>query len=202
MIAIGDATGHGVPPAMVTATAKAACSVLHGLAKKPGSFAASPKIVLHLLNKAVYESTHGAILMTFFVAVMNRKTGEMTFATASHDPIYVYRKPQGAEAADAVPGNPGSKELLDVLLVEPGPRLGEKPEAYYAEGKYQLNPGISSSFIQMDCPKEKIQRSTNTASGSSCGRSQSALTTVRWPSASRSWKTSVLTSEPSRCTTT
>lgn len=138
LFSIGDATGHGVPPAMVTATAKAACSVLHGLAKHPKSFAASPKIVLHLLNKAVYESTHGAILMTFFVLVLDRKTGEMTYATASHDPIYQYRKPP---AGDWEPGTPGSKDLLDVLMVDPGPRLGENPEAYYAEGHGKLSPG-------------------------------------------------------------
>jgi len=132
LLAIGDATGHGVPAALVTATAKSACSVIDRLAQDDPTIAETPGRVLHLLNKAVYESTLGKILMTFFVAVVNRKTGEVDFATASHDPIYWYKMP-----SDATPEN-GNKSNLDALIVNPGPRLGQGPNAEYENGKIQM----------------------------------------------------------------
>lgn len=127
LLAVGDATGHGVPAALVTATAKAVCSVVHRISEEVPQMAENPATVMHFLNKAVYESTRGAILMTFFVAVLDPKTGELTYSTASHDPIYWYKMPEGAD-----PKGPGAKENIDVLMVEPGPRLGQGPEAQYA----------------------------------------------------------------------
>jgi serine phosphatase RsbU (regulator of sigma subunit)/HAMP domain-containing protein len=134
LLAIGDATGHGVPAALVTATAKAACSVIHRISQEVPQIASSPSQVLHFLNKAVYESTLGKILMTFFVAVLDTKTGEVTYATASHDPVYWYKMPEGA-----TPEN-GSKDNVEVLLSEPGPRLGQNAVSNYQTGKIQLKP--------------------------------------------------------------
>ncbi len=136
LLAVGDATGHGAPAAMVTATAKAVVSVLHSIIKHSPTAALHPRLVLHYLNKAVYESTRGKILMTFFIAVANLKTREITFATASHDPIYWYKRP-----SDFQPGSPGVRAQLDTLNVEPGPRLGQYPEAMYNEAKIQMSPG-------------------------------------------------------------
>lgn len=134
LLAIGDATGHGVPAALVTATAKSACSVIHRISTEVPKIASSPGVVLHLLNKAVYESTLGKILMTFFVAVIDTKTGLVTFATASHDPVYRYKMP-----SDATPDN-GSKDNIEVLMSTPGPRLGQNAVSKYEEGSVQLNP--------------------------------------------------------------
>jgi len=136
LLAMGDATGHGVPSAMVTATAKAACSVIESLSSTYPELARAPDRVLELLNKAIYDSTHGKILMTFFVVVMNTLTGEIKFANASHDPIYLYRMPEGAD-----PGSPGSKANFDVLLAEPGPRLGQGPKGTYTVAEAKLSPG-------------------------------------------------------------
>lgn len=135
LLAIGDATGHGVPSAMVTATAKAVCSVLHAFCQDSPQLASSPKVMLQLLNKAVYESTHGKILMTFFIAVLDLTTGELTYATASHDPIYWYRTPPSAN-----PETAGDRSCLDVLIVEPGPRLGQQAEGLYHQAKVQMKP--------------------------------------------------------------
>lgn len=135
LFAIGDATGHGVPAAMVTATTKSACSVLHRIADEDPALVQSPGQVLHYLNKAVRESTQGSILMTFFVAVLDTATGELSFATASHDPIYWYHMPESGPD-----GSPGSKDQVDVLLSEPGPRLGQNDVSHYSDGKVQLRP--------------------------------------------------------------
>jgi sigma-B regulation protein RsbU (phosphoserine phosphatase) len=136
LLAIGDATGHGVPAAMITATAMATCTIIHSLSEKSPTLASSPKAMLHLLNKAVYESARGSIVMTFFIAVVDLKAQTITYASASHDPIYWYKKPSGA-----APGSTGERSLLHTLEVEPGPILGQQLDSFYQQNTVQLNPG-------------------------------------------------------------
>ena len=126
MVAIGDATGHGVPAAMITATAKASCSVLSGLASASSTLASSPRALMHLLNKAVFEATQGQIQMTFFIAIFDSITGEVVFSSASHDPVYWYRQ---------------GDETMDILMSEQGPRLGQDPVSYFENESQKLAPG-------------------------------------------------------------
>ena len=60
LIIIGDVTGHGVPAAMITAAAKAACDVgraLEGPRLTPGR-------LLELMNRAIFESARRKFVMT------------------------------------------------------------------------------------------------------------------------------------------
>lgn len=131
LLAVGDATGHGVPAALVTATAKSACSVIHGVSSALPNLRFTPSNILYLMNKSVHESTQGKVLMTFFVAILDTTTGEVTYATASHDPVYWMKSDPNAE--------------LEALLVKPGPRLGQNAEAEYEDGKIQL--GASDKLV-------------------------------------------------------
>ncbi len=132
-IAIGDATGHGLPAAMITATAKAACSVIAAVLRSHPGSVAHPSEMLELLNGAVYEATQGKILMTFFIGVIDAETRKITYASASHDPIYIYR-------AGGIGTDP-SRERLGILLAKPGPRLGQGPQAHYEQSAEALAPG-------------------------------------------------------------
>ena len=150
LVAMGDATGHGVPAAMITATAKATFSVLDAVGRGAPKLFTQPRLVLHFLNKSVYESSHGAVLMTFFVAVIDTNTGEMTYASASHDPIFTYKMP-----SDADPSSKGDKNNLDVLECEPGPRLGQSADSAYTQATGKLDPGDLIYFYTDGLPEGK-----------------------------------------------
>ncbi len=130
LLAIGNASGMGTSAAMAAATTRSAFSVLHGIGKNSPMLASSPNIILHILNKAVFEAGQGNILMTLFVAVLDLKSGELTYANASHDPAYLYRP--------TIAGEEGSKENLSPLESELGPRLGQSEKAFYKQSKVQL----------------------------------------------------------------
>ncbi len=124
---IGDATGHGAPAAMVTSAAKAAATIIEDMPYM------TPGKALEILNKAIHETSKGRILMTFFIACIDMKTGELTYANASHEPPYLIHTKR--------PGEKVSKKDLTPLLDSRGPRLGEKRGAMYPEGRCQLAEG-------------------------------------------------------------
>lgn len=127
---IGDATGHGAPAAMVTSAAKAAATIVEGMPF------VSPGKAMEILNRAINETVKGRILMTFFIAALDLKTGEMTYANASHEPPYLIRAGSGKV----------TKKNLEPLVDANGPRLGDKKDSVYKEAKAQLNPGDAILF--------------------------------------------------------
>ncbi len=124
---IGDATGHGAPAAMLTSAAKSAATIIETM---PGI---TPGKALGVLNQAIHETTKGRILMTFFIASIDMATGEVTYASASHDPPYLVRY-QGADT-------PITKKDLEPLIEVNGPRVGDKKGAQYKEATVKLNVG-------------------------------------------------------------
>lgn len=127
---IGDATGHGAPAAMVTSAAKAAATIIEDLPF------ISPGKALQIMSKAIHETSKGRILMTFFIAAIDLKTGEMVYANASHEPPYLMHKKEGKF----------SKRDLVPLIDASGPRLGDQKNAEYNEVKIQLSVGDSILF--------------------------------------------------------
>lgn len=127
---IGDATGHGAPAAMVTSAAKSAATIVEDL---PGI---TPGKALSIMTKAIHETSKGKILMTFFIAAIDLKTGLMTYANASHEPPYVIRRKDGKV----------TKKDLEPLLEASGPRLGDHKSAVYNEATFQMQPGDSILF--------------------------------------------------------
>jgi sigma-B regulation protein RsbU (phosphoserine phosphatase) len=89
---VADATGHGVPSALITASAHSAFSVLGKLAAEDSEFTFSPAAILDMLNRAIYDSSHGSIMMTFFVGVIDFDAKTLTYANAAHNPPWYFRK--------------------------------------------------------------------------------------------------------------
>jgi sigma-B regulation protein RsbU (phosphoserine phosphatase) len=150
LVFIGDATGHGVPAALITATANCCINLLENMAETDSRVLEGPEYILKLLNKVVC-SVGGQILMTFFVAIIDQKTLEIKYANASHNPPFHYRKAQHSPTKDDV----------DILLSESGPRLGHKKDAVYQAGKSQLSPGdailfCSDGIIEGQNPEKKM----------------------------------------------
>lgn len=108
---VADATGHGLPSAMLTAAARGCFSAVHRFATENPQLTLSPSQLLRLANEAVLDSAHEELNMTMFVVVYDFELKTMQYANAGHYPAWVIR---------------GDSEMprLD-LLQGTGPRLGE-----------------------------------------------------------------------------
>lgn len=129
MFLIGDATGHGVPAALITATAAASMNTVRELAAIHPEILDSPGEILRILNKAVFHAAQGKILMTFFVAVIDTEKMKVTYSNASHNPPYLYR------FKDKDPDKKDLKPLQDAV----GLRLGHKPDATYTDASSDIS---------------------------------------------------------------
>jgi sigma-B regulation protein RsbU (phosphoserine phosphatase) len=107
-VMISDATGHGLPSALITAAARSCYSVMNKLAEENPAFALSPGDMLSYANRVINESANGKINMTFFNGVLDFEAGTLTYASAGHNPPWLLR-PDGSS----------------VSLTAPGSRLGE-----------------------------------------------------------------------------
>ena len=128
---IGDATGHGVPAALMTAAAKSVASVVETMEN------VTPASAMSMLNKSIYSASKGKICMTFFIASLDRATGEMLYCNASHEPpIKVPDKG----------GKPVKKMDLEPIISESFSRLGESPDSEYKDDALTLEKGDSIYF--------------------------------------------------------
>ncbi|MEM9489792.1 MAG: HAMP domain-containing protein, partial [Myxococcota bacterium] len=74
LLVIGDVTGHGVPSAMITATAKASCDV----ARSVNNDDVTVTTLLEIMNKAIYESARRRFVMTCFASIIDPQTRTIT----------------------------------------------------------------------------------------------------------------------------
>lgn len=124
---IGDATGHGAPAALITAAAKATSAVLEDTFSD-----LSPGAMLKIMNHAIYETSKGSVMMTFFLAAIDIKTGAGRYANASHEFPFLIPRKENLKKSD-----------LNFLCEARGMRLGENVVAKYEESDFQMNPGDS-----------------------------------------------------------
>lgn len=138
---IGDATGHGVPAALVTSAAKSASSVVE---KFPDLKLSK---IMELMNGAIYGTARGQVLMTFFLACLDNETGTLEYVSASHDPPFFLSHPED--------GSEIKKRDVIPLMDKTGPRLGEKPESSYETCMVQLKTGDRIVFYTDGIPELK-----------------------------------------------
>ena len=151
---IGDATGHGVPAALVTATTFCCVNIFENMGEKNPEVLESPKDILELMNHAVHKMG-GQILMTFFVAVIDHKNNKITYANASHNPPYLLKvNPDSEEAptkADIVP-----------LMENPGFRLGHEAGSTYENHEIEVSNGDIITFFTDGIIEGEILKVKNT----------------------------------------
>ncbi|MCB0407751.1 MAG: SpoIIE family protein phosphatase [Bdellovibrionales bacterium] len=137
---IGDATGHGVPAALVTSAAKSAASVLERFPDLKVSE------LMKLMNEAIYGTSKGQVLMTFFLGCFDSSNGTLTYSTASHDPPYLipWKNGENVKKRDIVP-----------LMEKVGARLGESPENQYEDVTIQIHPKDRIVFYTDGVPELK-----------------------------------------------
>ncbi len=116
-LVVGDATGKGVPAALVmTAT----CAFLGGVATATG---ASPGEVLSRVNEAVLARIPPNMFVTCFYAILDPKSGHLIYANAGHNLPCCRRE--------------GATSELDAR----GMPLGLMPQMSYEENETVLGPG-------------------------------------------------------------
>lgn len=125
---IGDATGHGVPAALITATVNTCFNLLSNLSKEKQDLLEKPDEILNFMNEAVFK-VGGKILMTFFIAIYDEKTNMIKYSNASHNPPFLYRF-----NPDATP----SKKDIKLLMDNNGPRLGHIGAAEYTTSEIEM----------------------------------------------------------------
>lgn len=91
LLVIGDVTGHGVPSAMITAAAKAACDV----ARHVHNDDVTVTRLLEIMNHAIFESAQRRFVMTCFASIIDTKQRTITYANAGHNFPYLFRQNEG-----------------------------------------------------------------------------------------------------------
>jgi serine phosphatase RsbU (regulator of sigma subunit)/predicted ester cyclase len=123
-VVVGDATGKGVPAALVMSTA---CGMLQAVSQASAS--SSPGEVLEQVNEALSVRIPTNMFVTCFYAILDPESATLSYANAGHDLPYLRRRGGAAEELRAR-----------------GMPLGLMPGMSYEEGKTSLRESESVLF--------------------------------------------------------
>jgi len=133
---IADATGHGFPSALMTAAARSYFSVMQQLAASDPEFSFSPSAMLSVAHRVIFDASAGRIMMTFFVGVLDLDKNTLTYASAGHNPQWLFKKT-------------GEAFSLNSLFAS-GLRLGDtSEETAFEEKSIDIAPG-DALFLYTD----------------------------------------------------
>ena len=126
---VADATGHGVPAALLTATINCCKTSLDYIQTLRPDFLSRPDEILRFMNQAVCGAGK-EIQVTCFVASLNVKTGKLVYANASHTPPLYFNSLKETLA----------KDDFQPLIEANGPRLGQSYDSRYESQALELTP--------------------------------------------------------------
>ena len=122
-VVVGDATGKGVPAALVMSTT---CGMLQAVSR---ALASSPGEVLDQVNETLLARIPSNMFVTCFYAILDPKSGTLSYANAGHDLPYLRRRSGECEELRAR-----------------GMPLGLMPGMGYEEKEIELDVGESALF--------------------------------------------------------
>jgi serine phosphatase RsbU (regulator of sigma subunit) len=122
-VVVGDATGHGIPAALVMATTR---SMLRAVAQDPNY---SPGEVLRRANDPLVIDIPSNMFVTCFYAILDPTSGSLTYANAGHDLPYLRRRDGECEELRAR-----------------GMPLGLMPGMSYEQKEIELDAGEAALF--------------------------------------------------------
>jgi serine phosphatase RsbU (regulator of sigma subunit)/predicted ester cyclase len=122
-LVVGDATGKGVPAALVMSTT---LGMLRAVSQALDS--SSPGELLEQVNEALIPSIPTNMFVTCFYAILEPKSGSLTYANAGHDLPYLHRNGEAEE------------------LRARGMPLGLMPKMGYEEKQTVLKAGEATLF--------------------------------------------------------
>src|SRR5215212_9032377 len=121
-LVVGDATGHGVPAALLMSTT---CGMLRAVALSVDS----PGEVLERVNEALSARIPANMFVTCFYAILEPESGRLVFANAGHDLPYLRRR--GGECEE---------------LRARGMPLGLMPGMNYEQKEIEIEAGEAALF--------------------------------------------------------
>ncbi|MEM7309241.1 MAG: GAF domain-containing SpoIIE family protein phosphatase [Planctomycetota bacterium] len=136
-VVVGDVTGHGIGPALITASAQGSLSSYSRLISEPGE-------IVSLLNQDLSEKIDDGRFVTLFFALL-ADDGVVTPVNAGHAPPFVWRKATGEVE----------------LITGGGPAIGMLPdEAYTSLAPQSLDPGdvlvvYTDGLVEARSPENK-----------------------------------------------
>ena len=131
ILILADATGHGVPAALLTATVNSCAANLKTISRYDPEILLSPSRVLSFMNHAVC-SVGGKIMLTCFVGLVDPVAGKIRFSNASHNPPLLFKNNGEVEI---------TKSDLKPLMGALGPRLGHEEYGKFTEEEISIDDG-------------------------------------------------------------
>jgi predicted ester cyclase len=125
-LVVGDATGKGVPAALVMSTT---CGMLQAISQALDSSSSSPGEVLARVNETLLARIPTNMFVTCFYAIFDPKSASLLYANAGHDIPYLRRRGGDAEELRAR-----------------GMPLGLMPGMSYEEDEIVLGEGDAALF--------------------------------------------------------
>ena len=92
VVVVGDATGKGMPAALI---AEATSNMLRAVAQALGS--SSPGGVLSRVNETLLARIPDNMFVTCFYAILDPKSGSLSYANAGHDLPYLWQSGEAQE---------------------------------------------------------------------------------------------------------
>src|SRR5918996_5787649 len=135
---VGDATGKGVPAALVMSTT---CGMLRAVSQALDY--SSPGQMLERVNEALVPNIPSNMFVTCFYAILDPKSGNLTYANAGHDLPYLHHSGDCEE------------------LMARGMPLGLMPGMSYEEKEIELDVGegvffYSDGLVEAHDPKGEM----------------------------------------------
>jgi serine phosphatase RsbU (regulator of sigma subunit) len=121
-IVVGDATGHGVPTALVMASAR---SMLRAIAQGSDS----PGDVLRRVNEPPATDIPPNMFVTCFYAILDPESGSLSYVKAGHDLPYLHRNNGEAEELRATGMPLGLMQAWATKRSRPSSKLAKRPSS-------------------------------------------------------------------------
>ncbi len=132
-VMLGDAIGHGVPAALVTAVAFSATRTINMSIDQGDSVSVTPSKILNNINTVLCEMNSQLACMTFFILRIHQESGECIYANAGNpQPALI---PQNAEDERLVTG-----QRIKTLMAR-GDVLGLSADSTFQEHTTTLKSG-------------------------------------------------------------
>jgi predicted ester cyclase len=122
-VVVGDATGKGVPAALVMSTT---CGMLQAVSQAIDY--SSPGQILERVNETLLSRIPANMFVTCFYAILEPKSGSLSYANAGHDLPYLHRNGEAEE------------------IRARGMPLGLMPGMGYEEKEIELDAGEAALF--------------------------------------------------------
>jgi serine phosphatase RsbU (regulator of sigma subunit)/predicted ester cyclase len=139
-IVVGDATGKGVPAALVMASAR---SMLRAVAQAFNS----PGEVLRRVNETLFADVPPNMFVTCFYAILDPKSASLSYANAGHDLPCLHRT-SGEEAAEELRATGMPLGLMPGMSYEEKETVLEVGEAalFYSDGLVEAHDAKGEMF--------------------------------------------------------